>query len=71
MSVTLDYNPPLDYDPSLYHTVGSLAELWGCPESAIYYLLRSKRLKGFKAGVAWKIPDRARYEYEQRYNGEE
>lgn len=47
-----------------YHTVASLAELWGCSTDMVYSLLKDGRLRGFKLGKDWRITDEARIEYE-------
>lgn len=49
----------------MYYTVKTLAELWQCPESTIYTLIKTGRLKAFKVGVSWRISDKARISYEE------
>ena len=49
---------------TLYYSVASLAKLWQCPESTIYTLIKTGRLKAFKVGVAWRISEQARINYE-------
>ena len=36
-------------------TVERLAERWSCSTDVIYELLRSRKLRGFKVGKAWRI----------------
>lgn len=53
-----------------YHTPASLAKLWGCCIESVYDLLRAGKLRGFKIGKDWRIPDAARAEYEANAGAE-
>lgn len=53
--------PPADG----YFTPASLAKRWGCCIDIIYDLLKSGKLRGFKLGKDWRIPDDAREAYEK------
>lgn len=57
-------DPYVDYDPSVIHTVESLAHHWHVNPSTIYGLIKSGKLQAFKVGVGYRITDKARYEYE-------
>ena len=50
-----------------YHifTVNELAEEWRCSPSAVYDLLTSGKLKGFKLGHSWRITEEAKRTFEQ------
>ena len=46
------------------YTVTTLAMHWDCSPDEVYRLLRTRRLKGFKLGSAWRITKEAVKEYE-------
>ena len=47
-----------------YYSVEEVAELWGVSKQAIYVLLRTGRLRGFKPGRDWRISAEALKDYE-------
>ena len=55
----------LMYDPSVVHTVASLADHWLVDPSVIYRLIKSGKLKAFKVGKEFRVTDKAVREYEE------
>ena len=53
--------------PDKAFTVITLASYWDCSVDEVYRLLRSKQLKGFKLGKAWRISPTAVREYEESF----
>ena len=47
-----------------YYSVPDVARRWGVRPGAVYSLLRSGRLKGFKAGKEWRVSDESLRQYE-------
>lgn len=54
--------------PDKAFTVTTLASYWDCSVDEVYRLLRSKKLKGFKIGSAWRINPTAVKEYEDSFH---
>ena len=48
-----------------YYTPKTLAETWGCSLDAIYEMLWTGKLKGFRVGRHWRVSDEARLDYER------
>jgi len=46
------------------YTVPDVAKRWGVCTQAVYKLLRTGRLRGFKAGKEWRVTEEALREYE-------
>lgn len=55
----------VEYDPSVIHSVASLASYWQVEPSVIYKLVRSGKLKAFKVGREIRVTDRALREFEE------
>ena len=55
----------VEYDPSVIHSVASLASYWQVEPSVIYKLVRSGKLKAFKVGKEIRVTDRALREFEE------
>ena len=45
-------------------TVPDVARRWGISPGTVYRLLRSGKLKGFKAGRAWRVDNESLRQYE-------
>lgn len=50
------------------YTIDEVAQRWRVSANTVYALLRSGRLKGFKAGGQWRITPEALTEYETAPN---
>lgn len=48
------------------HTVDTLARRWLCSPDVIYDLLRTRKLKAFKVGSAWRITAQAVEDFENK-----
>lgn len=46
------------------YTVPDVARRWGVCAQAVYKLLRTGQLRGFKAGKEWRVTEEALREYE-------
>lgn len=47
-------------------TIDGLADYWNCSKDVIYDLLKTKELKGFRLGKAWRISAREVERFENR-----
>lgn len=51
--------------PTTFYSVPELAALWRCSEAYVYRQLRAGALRGFKAGVGWRVSEEARQTFEK------
>ena len=55
----------IDYDPSIVHSVASLASRWNVEPSVVYRLIKANKLTAFKVGKEFRVTDRALREFEE------
>lgn len=55
----------IDYDPSIVHSVASLASRWDVEPSVVYRLIKAGKLSAFKVGKEFRVTDKALREFEE------
>ena len=55
----------IEHDPSIIHSVASLASRWDVEPSVVYRLIKAGKLTAFKVGKEFRVTDRALREFEE------